>query len=52
MELMLIELAKLGLQAAFTFMAQANLTAEQEAKLVDEERARFLKNRSTPLPEV
>jgi len=51
-ELVLVELAKLGLQAWFLYVEQQGLTAEEEKALVQKERERFLKNRATPLPEV
>jgi len=48
----LVEITKLILQISFALMDAANLTEEEKAELVNNERARFLKNRAQPLPDV
>jgi len=47
-----VELAKLGLQVYFSSVRQAGLTEEQAEGLLKEERERFDKNVSKPLPKV
>jgi len=49
---LIIELAKLGLQAFFTLSNAAGLTTQEKEDLLNQERIRFYKNIATPLPEV
>jgi hypothetical protein len=47
-----IEIVKGLLQLFFALSAQANLTTEEQSMLLMNERERFRKNVSKPLPEV
>lgn len=47
-----IELAKIGAQIYFASARQAGLTEQEIEVLLEEERARFQKNISQPLPDV
>lgn len=47
-----IELAKIGAQIYFASARQAGLTDQEMEILLEEERSRFQKNVSAPLPDV
>ena len=48
----ILEGIKLAAQIFFMLSNAANLTEEEKKEILDEERIRFYKNISTPLPEV